>query len=804
MTKLEVVGTQKQTPETVLFKAGLKEGDDLRTVDLTEVLDRLWATGSFDDIKFEVTDEAGGKKLTIRVKERPLIKEVDYRGGTELGLSTIKDKIKDKKLTIAPDSIYDPEATRKVKNLLVDLAGEKGFMNPVIDVSLEPMGPTMSRLVFDIKEGGKTRIYRIAFRGNKIISDSRLRSAMKKTGVHGMFSWFGSKDLLVQNNLDEDIGNIKKEYWKKGYKDVFVGKPIIDVVDRTSAKQKKQNGARVLQGKSPRYDLRATLTFPVMEGDQFMEGTFKLEGNDKVFKGPKGEEFYRTKIAEVQRNNRSWLARWFNVKPSLASPRPGAKPRPFDLDALTEGLDKVREAYSDQGYIMFRANRTMTVREDGGVNKVDVDVKVDEGEQYTVHRIAFEGNTKTKDKVLRRSMILKEGDVFRTELFKDSFTGIGQLGYFDVKTTEPKVDYVPDKPQVDITIRGDEAGVNELTFQGGYGSVYGFSLGANFSTKNLGGGGETLSLGYTIGQYQRNISLSYTEPFLMDMPYSLTTAVSNGSTDYSASRVGSAYAYKQFSRSIGTSVGTRLSTFLPDKTWAFFTNYSVAYRFSLIRIEGGRNYYFRNTNSQLTSTINQNLTYSTINHPFKPTAGQKIGLGIEYGGWQFGTDTPFYRTTLEYEKVTSLSERHIFAINSSYGFIKNLSNDQLPVWDLYRPGGENSIRGYRFGQVGSVMIDNNLAEVVVGGSKQFITNLEYQFKIADEFRTVLFYDMGQAWAPGTQIFSTGLKRSAGVELRFFLPISPAPLRLIWARKLNPYAFDDTGQNDFQFSIGTTF
>ncbi len=803
VTKLEVLGTQKQTPETVLFKAGLKEGDDLRTIDLTEVLDKLWATGSFDDIKFEVTDEPGGKKLTIRVKERPLIKEVDYRGGTELGLSAIKDKIKEMKLTIAPDSIYDPEATRKVKDLLVDLAAEKGFRNPVIDVTLEPMGPTMSRLVFDIKEGGKVRIYKIAFRGNKLFTDAKLRGALKKTKTHWMFSWLGSKDLLVQKNIEEDLLNIKKEYWKKGYKDVFVGQPTIDVEDRTSAKDKKENVSRSISGKSPRYDLRATLTIPILEGDRFMEGTFKLEGNDKVYKGTKGEDFYRTKIAEAQRDNRSLLARWFNLKPSIV-PRPGEKPRPFDLDALNEGLDKVKEAYNNQGYVTFRANKKLTVREDEGVSKVDVLVKVDEGEQFTVHRIAFEGNTKTKDKVLRRNMILKEGDVFRAAQFKDSFTGIGQLGYFDVKSTEPKVDFVPNKPQVDITIRGEEAGVNELMFQGGYGSVFGFSLGANFSTKNLGGGGQTLTLGYTIGQYQRNASISYTEPNLLDMPYSLTTSAADGSTDYSASRVGSSYAYKQYSRSIGSSVGTRLSTLLPESTWAFFTSYAVGYRFSLIRIEGGQNYYFRNTASQLTSAVTQSLTYSTVNHPFKPTAGQKIGLGFEYGGWQFGTDTPFYRTTLEYEKVTSLAERHIFAFNTSYGYVKNLSSDQLPVWDLYRPGGENSIRGYRFGQVGSVMIDNNLAEVIVGGNKQFIANLEYQFKIADEFRTVLFYDMGQAWAPGIPIFSQGLKRSAGIEFRFFLPISPAPLRLIWARKLNPYPFDTTGQNDFQFSIGTTF
>jgi outer membrane protein insertion porin family len=453
---------------------------------------------------------------------------------------------------------------------------------------------------------------------------------------------------------------------------------------------------------------------------------------------------------------------------------------------------------------MFRADKKLDVREEDGVKKVDVTVKVDEGEQYTVHRIAFEGNTKTKDKVLRRAMIIKEGDVFRTDMFRESFTGISQLGYFDVKATDPKVDFVPDKPQVDITVRGEEAGINEVMFQGGYGSVFGFSLGAQFSTKNLGGGGQTLSLNYTIGQYQKNVSVSYTEPYLLDMPYSLTTSVSNSSVDYSASRVGATYAYKQLTRSFGTSLGTRLSTFLPEPSWAFFTTVGMGYNYHLIRIEGGQNYLYRNTNAQLTSSFSSYVTYNTVNHPFKPTSGQKVGLDVDYGGWQFGTDTPFLRTNLDYERVASITDRHIFALNASYGYINNLSGGDLPIWDLYRPGGENSIRGYRYGQVGSARTDNNLQQVVVGGNKQFIANLEYQFKVAEEFRTVFFYDMGTAWASGTKVFSYGLRRSAGIELRFFLPISPAPLRLIWARKLNPYEFDTTGVTDFQFSIGTTF
>jgi outer membrane protein insertion porin family len=817
IVKIEVVGAQKQTAETVIFKSGVKVGDDLRNLDFSAVLAKLWASGSFDDIKLELEEETGGRKLVIRVKERPLIKEVDYRGGTELGLTNLKDKVKEKKLVINPDTVYDPEAARKIKNLIVEQAGEKGFRNPVVDITLEPMGPGVGRLVFDIKEGGKAKIYKVEFKGNKVFSSAQLRSVMKKTRRHWSFSWLTTHDLLVDKNLDEDLENLKKAYWKLGYKDVFVGKPILEVEDRTTPKQKKKNEKRLKEAKSPKYDLRATLTVPILEGDRFYEGTFKAEGG-KLFP----EKFFPYKYAEVKRDNKSFLKKFFNIRPSLETPKPGEKPVPFDLDAVNQTVDKLKEAYSNEAYIMFRAEKKFEIREENGVKKVDTTLKLDEGEPYRVRRIEFEGNLTTKDKVLRRSMLMREGDLFQTDRFKDSLLSISQLSFFDVKSSEPKVDLVPDKPQVDVVIRGEEAGVNELLFQGGYGSLFGFSLGVSFSTRNLGGGGETLSLSYNGGKFSKSASISFTEPFVFDLPYSFSASISNGSTDYDASRVGAANAYKQFSRSLGLSVGARLSNWLPDKPWAFFTTYSTGYSFRIISIEGGQNYYFRDLKNQLTSTFSQSLAYSTVNHQFKPTHGTRLSFGLEYGGWQFGGDKPFLRATWDFAKFANVADRHIFAANISYGYLRNLGREDLPLYDFYRPGGENSIRGYRYGQVGSVLQDNGGRPVVIGGNKQFVSNFEYQFKIADQFRLVAFYDAGNAWASGTKVFSRDrisytdysgnkvdflnptLVRSMGLEFRFFLPISPAPLRLIWSRKLNPYPFDPDGRNDFQFSIGTTF
>jgi outer membrane protein insertion porin family len=796
--KIEVKGVVKLTPETVLFKAGVKEGDDPSTLDFTAILERLWASKAFDDIKLEMEDTDQGPKLIITVKERPLVKEVDYRGGTEIGLTSIKDKIKEKKLEIKLDTAYDPEAARKIKDQIVEMAGEKGFRTPVVDITLEPLGPGVSRLVFDIKEGGKVRIYKVKFRGNKSFKDAKLRAAMEKTRQHWMFSWVTTHDLLVDKNLEEDLENLKKVYWRQGYKDVFVGKPVIEVVDKTTENQKKKNKKRVEEGKSPKYDLRASLEIPILEGERFYEGKFSVE-NEKLFTPP----FFAAKYAEAKRDNRSWFKKFLGIKPDLAGPKPGEKVI-FDLDAVNQALKKIKEGYDNEGYVRAYVDRTFTVREEDGAKKVDVTLKMDEGEMHTVRRLEFEGNSSTKDKVLRRSMLLREGDPFRAEVFKDSMLRISQLSYFDVKNSALDVQLVPDKPQVDITVRGEESGINEILFQGGYGSIFGFSLGASFSTRNLGGGGETLSFNYQGGKFQKSFQVGFTEPFVFDLPYSFSANVGTVSTDYDASRVGALYAYSQHTKNLGLGVGARLSNWFPTQRWAGFTTVNLAYNYRLIHIQGGQNYVFKDLDSLLTSSISPSIAYDTVNHPFKPTRGAKVSFGLEYGGWQFGSDRPYLRAVWDVTKWGNIDDRHIFGVNLNYGYLKNLGSDPLLVYELFRPGGENSIRGYRYGSIGSIISDPNGANVAVGGNKQFLANLEYQFKIADPFRFVLFYDAGNAWAPGTRAFSDPLRRSAGMELRFFLPISPAPMRLIWSRKLNPYSFDPDGRNDFQFSIGTTF
>jgi outer membrane protein insertion porin family len=822
LVKIEVIGANKQSPETVIYRSGLSTGDDLRQVNMTDVMERLWKSGAFDDIKLDVEDVDGGKKLIIRVVERPIIKSVDYRGGSDIGLSSLKDRIKELKLEILPDSIYDPEQIRKVQNVIVDRCAEKGYQNPIINIDLEPVSPGVSRLIFDINEGGKARIIDIEFKGNTVISSSKLAGVMKKSGQHWLLSWLTGHDIVVDKNLEEDVENIKKAYWRIGYKDVFVGKPIVSIDDQTTPLQKQKNEERTESGKSPRYDIRATVVFRIIEGEQYFEGITKIEGNDKVFKGKKGETELLLKIAEARQDHLSKFGKFFAIKPT-AKELTSNKLRPFDMEALDEGIEKMRDEYANKSYVMFKTEKQLSVRQEGGIKKVDTTIKIDEGDPYTIHRIEIGGNNLTKDKVIRRALLLRDGDPFRVDLLKDSYTSVGQLGYFDIRNEEPKIDFVKDKPEVNITLNGHEAGTNEITFQGGYGSVMGFNLGAGYSTRNLGGGGESLSVNYNIGKYQRNASISYLEPYIFDLPYSFSARVFDSYANYDASRVGIENAYTQKTRGFGFAVGSRLSNFWSNGLWAHYTTLTIGYNASWAHYNG-TDFLYKDVPYLRTSSISPSIVYDTTDHPFKPTRGVRLGFSYEFAPGFLGTNRPYNKVSSNAAGFYTPSDRHTFAANINYGYIKNESSDGIPLISYYRLGGEESVRGYEYGQIGSIRYDNLGNAVVVGGNKQLVVNLEYQFKIAEDMRLVFFYDAGNAWAPGVPMFSRQtvnyrnflqgvdvtyqnptMLQSMGLEFRLFLPwLSQAPMRFIWADKRNPYAFDTRGKSSFQFSIGTTF
>jgi len=800
---IEIVGNQKQSIEMIRSRTGLKEGDDLSRIDLTEVLNKLWATNLYDDIKIEVISDDVGKKILFRVQERPIIKKVIYIGGKKIGINVIKEKIKENKLDININSTYSPESIRKIKNLIVDLALNVGFASPTINVNIEQVSPTASQIVFDIKEGSRTKFQHIILQGNSAIDKTILKSVMNKTHKSLLTRLTRSDNILIKNEIDEDIENIKYEYWKRGYKDVSVGEPIIHPTTFLTEKQKNIGAKRDHKQRVQ----NATITIPIIEGERFNKGTLKIHGDDKILNMERIESLYQKEPTKSKEGSRIWSMYIPKSKRFVGSDA-YRHLESFNLYAVNKIIEDITTNYNNNGYINCNVQKELKVTDSPNGNTVDVTLNINNGEQFKVNRISFKGNAKTKDKILRRSIMIDEGDVFSINKLKDSVSQLSQIGYFNIKQN-PKCELVANASNVDVTISGEESGTNTVMFKGGYGSSHGFSVGGSIFTDNLNGNGQSLGISLDTSKANRVLSIDYTEPFLFDTPYSVTTSVFSESINpraYKGYKGGIKDTGRRRNYGVGISGQTKLSTYLPNYNWAYFTSCSAGYKFHITRVDDVDSCYFcRDDRWKLTSSLNQSFTYSTINHPFQPTVGQSIKVKLEYGGWQFNKDIQFFKTSLDYKKLIEITRRSTFYFYTNCGYVKTQKsdNENHNVLNLFRTGGENSIRGFAENNVGPTAIDCNGERIFIGGNRQFVVNLEYQFRLTNVVQLILFHDSGQAWAKGTSVYRQRPCSSVGAEIRLFTPISPAPIRFIWSRKINQYSFDKSPRLDFQFTIGTT-
>jgi len=753
--KIQVIGNKRISTQAILYRIQLKEGQELNPAVINEDVQRLWELNVFSDIKVDVQDGDVGKIVTYALKERPVIKDFRFFGNHAFGPNLLKDKLTEKGIRLQPNIQMDYTQISKIKSTIIDLYREKGYRNVKVDHTLENAGPDIAYLTFTITEGGKVRVYQIDFTGNKVFKDGKLRRAMSKIHEHWFFSWLSSSDIYSEEKFTEDVDNIKKVYWKKGYKDVFVGRPIMEVKDLTSERQKRKNLERMKRNKKVKQDLRLYLTIPVFEGEQYTIGDVSFEDNKLL---------PDTTLADKWKLERG---------------------DPYDLGKINEFQKEIEELYNNLGFLQFYMER---IQDEKPQRMVDLTFKFHEGEQFKLDRLEFVGNVVTRDKVLRREFMIPEQSPFRVEVFKNSMLKINQLGFFDITKFEPKINFVPGENKVNVEIQGEESGVNEINFGGGYSEFAGFFLQTSYSTRNFLGRGEQLSLQASLGKNITYYNLAFTEPWIFDYPHSFTVNLFNSQTDY--------YNYSRESKGFSIGFGFRLSTFL---------TYSIAYRYELVDVPGSSlqdNTVFKPVSNRLTSAIVQSFGYNTLNHPFMPTRGSKYALSFLWGGWQLGGDNLMYELSLRATRLFKAYKTTVFVVNMRAAYKEGLEGTTIPYYERYFIGGESSVRGYDFRRISPLDEATNIA---IGGTKMFVANLEWVLPIENRFQFALFYDIGGVWLEDQSFFDGAepLRRSWGVEARFNLPVFQMPIRLTYG-----YPLDDVvGQSrsgNLEFTIGTIF
>lgn len=773
---IEFKGIKTLTEETLRYYLGIQPGQPLDEDALNRNIKQLWDRSLVDNVDVESVPTPAGVRLVITVVERPLLKSIDYDQLKRLSKTDLQDKMTTQRIHVREGEPISLGELQRVKTLIEALYAEKGYRFANAQYSVTDVGPNEKKIIFTVDEGNRVRISDIKFEGNTVFSDLRLRFSMKKTKETNLISKISKKDIYDPAKLQEDLDKVRELYKTVGYKNIVIGDPKVEVraLNPTAPKIKDQNR-------------RMYITIPIEEGERWRFGAVTLEGN----------QIYPNKA----------LMRAFDKKT-------GGWLRSKVID---DGVKEISDLYRNTGYIFARVDPEL-VEKPGRV--ADVVIHIKEGDQFQVGRIEFSGNERTQDKVLRRELRLYEGGLMNVTAIRNSVLKVNQLGYFKLNEEDPvEIDTDTEKKKVNLTFKGAEADRTELQFGGGWSELDGLFAQFSISTKNFLGRGEQVGVSLQSGKLQNYFDLSYSIPWFLDKPQSIGVRAYNQTLQYDLVS-GSADTYERHSKGAVLTYG---------RNYRLFNSVSISYNRSdyrdmtittlpaLLPGQTPPPTDQPQPGSQVTTTTKINnsslrpvFAYDSRDNPFETTRGQKMSFALEYAGGFLGGDNNFWRPEATYSlflPVTNYPTKTLFAINVEGGWIKPFGGHLIPVLELFYLGGENSIRGHAFRSIflrdaHGKPVEDSTTGVILGGDSFSQINLEYHFLLGGPFRLLLFTDMGNVYGQGATYNFSGLRKTAGVELRVTLPVFGAPLRFIYAKNLDPLS-QDSFQN-FQFSIGTSF
>lgn len=779
--EIEITGLEALPEETLLYYLGVEVGDVLDEAGLDRNVQALWQRELIDDIVIRSEEVAGGIRLEVEVVERPILRSVDYQGLKKVSQTDVRDRIVTARIGVREGGPLDRGELNRLAAEIERLYNDKGFRFAQVSWRLEPIetGPNEVRAIYSVDEGDRVRIEDIDFEGNTVYSDIRLRLKMKKTKESGLLSRVLKKDIYNPGTIEEDLDRVRELYKDSGYKNVLLGDPEVEVrALRPKASVPEEQKRRIF------------LTIPIEEGERWRFGDVSIDGNDT---------YSDQALLRVFRNKPgSWLR----------------------ANLIEEGVESIIELYNNTGYMFARVDPEVVEAED---NVANIRVHVDEGDRYKVGRIEFEGNTRTKDKVLRRELRLQEGFLMNIGALRNSVFKVNQLGYFVLNEEEPvQVDVDQDDQEVNLTFVGEEADRTELQFGGGWSEFDGFFGQFSIRTQNFLGRGERVQASFQGGRFRTLFDLGYFVPWFLDRPQTIGVRVFKSELDYGD--------LSEFQDLVQNQEGISLTY---GRNVGIFQSFAATY--TLARYEDRQVFPIADLEEPLiierdidSSTLRPVWAFDKIDNRFEPTRGVRATLSAELSGGPLGGDSDFYRPEATYTLFKPLDEyptKHIVGVNARLGYLKPYGNGVQSVFDYFVLGGERSIRGHARrslfprdengdlicvpGGVSNVSgdeyipcTDSEQQPIVVGGDRFAQLNLEYHYLAGGPFRFILFADAGQTWAPGQSLDFGTLRYTAGAELRVLVPVFGAPLRFIYALNLNEEPFDEFEQ--FQFTIGSSF
>jgi outer membrane protein insertion porin family len=765
ISEIDVQGNRRIPAETVRARIFTHAGDIYDTAALERDFNSLWNTGYFEDIRFTREQTPKGWRLIVQVKEKPTVREINYVGLSSVSTSDVLDRFKLAKVGLAVESQYDPTKVKKAEVAIKGLLGEHGRQFSTIRTEIRQIPPAAIGLTFVIKEGPKVKVGKIKFEGNKNVSTRTLRYAMKNLRPLGVPHSIFLENIFARTydatKLDEDTERVRNEYQNRGYFKVIVNTPATQIHDTGHA------GTHVplLQSKAGK---GVDITMPIEEGDRYTLGGISFKNNKAV-------------------SNTKALRSLFPIKDGDI----------FSKEKIGKGLENLRKAYGEQGYINFTS--IPETRFDDEKKLIFLDIDVDEGKQFYVRRIEFQGNTTTRDKVIRREVALEEGNIYNSHLWELSLLRLNQLGYFDqLKPDDPNITVrqLDEKNGlVDLTLKVKEKGKNSIGLNGGVSGLEGAFVGINYSTNNFLGLGETLQVQASLGNLARSVRFGFTQPYMFDRPLQFGFNVYFNKIKYDQARQLSIFSgqnlnlpnavLQNLQNYTQSSAGFTLSLSYPLRR--SFKRVGITYSFdrsSLLALStASKNLFeflaFRGIsgpnalNGIITSKIFPNFSTNTLDSAIAPHHGQQITLGAELAG--LGGTVRSIRPIVQYKKFLPMQKgRNALGFNFQGSFISGFGGLVAPPFQRAYMGGENDLRGFDIRSVspvaflpsvgaitltnadgtpvlrdpqnpraGNVTIPIPIDQITFpGGDLSVVTNLEYRITIYGPVAVAPFMDVG--------------------------------------------------------------
>lgn len=746
------VGPPAASDELIRANLRVKVGDTYTPNSVEDDVKILYSTGLFYNIRFAMDRTATGINLIYFVQGKPILADIRFEGNKKYKSPKLL-----KKVTSKTGEPLDDRKLFSDSQEIQKLYQKAGYQRTKVEAKpniVEASG--RGTVTFEITESPKVRIEGVEFVGAKAFPQKKLRKVIK-TRRHWMFSWITGSGVLKDEQFEDDKEKLASFYRNEGYIDFEIKDVQFDYSD-------------------PKH---LTIRFQISEGHQYKVGAVDIKENslfpdEDIMKGDKNSKGVRMGVGKV-----------------------------FTPKGLEADIEAIRDFYGSRGYIDTWVRAIKNPNTESGTMDLVYEIRDEDKGKSFIEKIEIKGNTKTKDKVIRRELAVAPGEVFDMVRVKRSKSRLEQMGFFEKVETEVDPTDIPNRKNLVVDV--EEASTGNIELGAGFSSVdnlvgfVGFREG-NFDLFNpptFRGGGQKFRIHVQLGTRRKDFQISFIEPWFLGRRLAFETDLYHRELNF--------YSDLYDIRQTGVRLGLRKAL------GSEFLIGSVSYTIENIGIDNvdGRAPLViqKEPANRLVSKVGASLAYDTRNNVQLPNRGQRSEVLSELAGGPFGGETDFYKFELRSSwYFPGFFENHVWEMRGRVGVVETYSgSDRVPLFDRFFLGGVGSLRGYKYRDIGPREVGPQGDNEPVGGETYWFGSVEYSLPIVERLRFALFYDIGNVYENSFSFGRTSGQKfysdNWGLGFRLNIP-RLGPLRLDYGI---PISHDDfiSGRGRFQFSVSYT-